>query len=354
MSGKRGYRAALVALACCAVLATTAAGCTSDSTQATAPAPGGNGTGAALQQDYERIVSQSLPAVVEISTDTGLGSGVVFDDKGHVVTNAHVVGTAKTFNVRLATGGATYRATLIGSFPPDDLAVIQIENPGPLTVAKWGKSANLKVGDIVLAMGNPLGLDGTVTNGLVSALGRTVPEPPSAGLSGAVLRQAIQTSADINPGNSGGALVNLNGEVVGIPSAAATNQGAPAPGIGFAIPSDIATDIARQIIDNGRVVHSRRAALGVAVTTVTDGTGRPVGVGVASVSPNGPAAKAGLQPGDVIVRIGNVDVTSAQELQDALAQLNPGDKVDVTYLRPPSTSPQTVSVTLAELAGGSP
>jgi putative serine protease PepD len=142
---------------------------------------------------------------------------------------------------------------------------------------------------MVLAMGNPLGLDATVTNGLVSRLGRTVQEPPNTDMPGALLRQVIQTSAPINPGNSGGALVNLSGEVIGIPTLAAVNPelGGTAPGIGFAIPSDTATDVAGQIVANGRVVNSKRAALGVSISTVLDQGGSPVGVGVLSVVSGG-------------------------------------------------------------------
>jgi S1-C subfamily serine protease len=211
------------------------------------------------------------------------------------------------------------------------------------------------VGDIAMAMGNPFGLDGTVTNGIISGLGRTVEEPgASPGAPRAVLRQAIQTSAEINPGNSGGALVNLNSEVIGIPTLAVVNPqvGGTAPGIGFAIPSDIATDTARQLIENGRVLNPRRAALGVSVITVTDLSGKPIGVGISAVDPNGPAAKAGLQSGDVIVKVDDAQVLTAQQLQDVLATKKPGDAVQITYLRPPSTEARTASVTLGELPAG--
>lgn len=166
----------------------------------------------------------------------------------------------------------------------------------------------------------------------------------------ALLRSAIQTSAPINPGNSGGALVNLNSEVIGIPTLAAVNPvvGGTAPGIGFAIPSDTATDLASQIITHGRVVNSRRAALGVSVSTVTDLSGKPVGVGISGVVPSGPAANAGLENGDVIIKVGDTEVTTAQQLQEVLAMHKPGDTVRITFIRPPGGA-TTVTVTLSEL-----
>jgi len=228
--------------------------------------------------------------------------------------------------------------------------VIRVQGAPNLKPAKFGRSSTLEVGDMVLAMGIPLGLDATVTNGLVSRLGRTVQEPPSLDTPGALLRQVIQTSAPINPGNSGGALVNLNGEVVGIPTLAAVNPelGGTAPGIGFAIPSDTATDVAGQIIANGRVVNSKRAALGVSISTVIDQSGSPVGVGVFSVVSGGPAGNAGLQSGDVIIKVDDVPVTTAQQLQEVLATHKPGDTVQITFIRPPGET-KTVTVTLAEL-----
>ena len=228
--------------------------------------------------------------------------------------------------------------------------MIRIEGAAPLKPAKFGRSSTLEAGDIVLAMGNPFGLDATVTNGLVSALGRTIEEPGNGNLPGAVLRQAIQTSAPINPGNSGGALVNLNSEVIGIPTLAAVNPelGGSAPGIGFAIPSDIATDLASQIVANGRVINSRRAALGVAISTVTDETGKPVGVGILKVTPDSPAAKAGLQNGDVIIKVDDTPVATAQQLQELLAQHKPGDNVRITFLRAPGEA-QSITLTLNEL-----
>ena len=193
-----------------------------------------------------------------IQTASGLGSGVIVDTQGNIVTNAHVVGESSVFRVYLATG-KSYDGKLIGAFVPDDLAVIRISAPD-LRPAVFGDSDHLRVGSIVMAVGSPLGLQSSVTEGIVSALGRQVTEP-----NGVALPPLIQTSADINPGNSGGALVDLNGEVIGIPTLAAQDPqaGGTAPGIGFAIPSNVAKDIAAQLIQNGRVTNSHRAYLGV-------------------------------------------------------------------------------------------
>ena len=166
-------------------------------------------------------------------------------------------------------------------FAPDDLAVIRVQSgAGSLHPASFGRSASVRVGEIVLAMGNPLGLTGTVTDGIVSATGRTVSEGQG---SSAVLISAIQTSAAINPGNSGGALVNLAGQVIGIPTLAAADPqlGGAAAGIGFAIPSDTVTSIAGQLIATGKVTNSGRASLGITAQTVADASGQPAGVGIA-------------------------------------------------------------------------
>ena len=162
-------------------------------------------------------------------------------------------------------------AKLVGSYPPDDLAVIRVGDPSGLQPAKFGDSDKAQAGDVVLAVGNPLGLSSSVTEGIISATGRAVTEPAAAGSTAAALPGAIQTSAPINPGNSGGALVNTSGEVIGIPTLAAASpqNGAQAQGIGFAIPSNLARDIAAQLIDSGHVTNSHRAALGARIATVT-------------------------------------------------------------------------------------
>ncbi|MHA6793433.1 S1C family serine protease [Pseudonocardia bannensis] len=304
--------------------------------------------GGSLERQYTDVVNKVLPSIVEIQSPAGTGSGVVFDSDGHIVTNAHVVGRESRFSVRLSTGTQQLPATLVSSYPPDDLAVIKIEGGSNLRPARFGRSADLQVGDIVMAMGAPLGLEASVTDGIVSAVGRTVPEPPSEDSPGTVLRQAIQTSAPINPGNSGGALVSLDSQVIGIPTLAATlpQLGGTAPGIGFALPSDLVTDLATQIVANGRVVNSHRASLGASVQTVTDPDGKPIGVGIVAVQAGGPAATAGLQPGDVITAIDGNAVTDVITLQAVLAQHEPGDTVQVTVLR--TGGAVTVPVVLGE------
>jgi len=333
------------------VSAATSASAPAAATPGSAPAttPSGAQT---LQQDYISTIAKVLPSVVEIRTASGLGSGVVYDTAGHIVTNAHVVGSATAFQVFLSGSASPLPARLTGSYPPDDLAVIQVTGAARLMPAHFADSAKLRVGDIVLAMGNPLGLSSSVTDGIISAVGRTVSEPQEAGSPGATLPDVIQTSAAINPGNSGGALVNLADEVVGIPTLAATDQqlGGAAPGIGFAIPSNVVTDITGQIVKNGHVIASHRAALGVRVETVTGSSGQPAGAGIAAVTPGGPAAKAGLRAGDVITAINGTATPDTETLAAVLAGMRPGQRVSVSITKPDGST-ATVKVTLGQLPG---
>jgi putative serine protease PepD len=352
------FRPALATALTAAVITLTgcAAGSTAIKDSSSVPAVSANAP--ALEQAYISVVQRVLPSVVQITSDSGLGSGVVFDTKGNIVTNAHVVGRATRFQVRLADSPKTVPATLVGTYPPDDLAVIKLEAPpSSLHPARFGDSAKLQVGEIVLAMGNPLGLTGSVTNGIISATGRTVTEPAGSSSPGATLPDVIQTSAAVNPGNSGGALVDLDGEVIGIPTLAAlepqTESGgsAPAPGIGFAIPSNLVKDIAGQLIShNGRVVNSHRAELGVRVVTVVGANGQPTGMGVLRVEPGGPAAAAGVRVGEVITAVNNTPVSRTSQLAQVLANLDPGQTVPIT-LTTPEGSTRTVQVTLGQRAG---
>jgi putative serine protease PepD len=332
------------------VLAVAVTGCTAADDGPRPPLPG---VAESLEAEFASVVHDVLPSVVEISHSGAVGSGVVFDDQGHIVTNAHVVGADTTFEVRLAASSVVRPATLVASYPVEDLAVIRVADTTGLVPARFGDTRDLRVGEIVLAMGSPLGLDSSVTQGIVSALGRTVPEPgePQSGSPGTVLRQVIQTSAPINPGNSGGALVDLHREVVGLPTLAAVNPeiGGVAPGIGFAIPGDTVWNLAQQIIEHGRVVDSGRATLGVTVATVTNDRGEPVGAAVAAVDPAGPAAAAGVQVGDLVTRVDDDQVRTAQDLQGLIAAHRPGDAVRLTVLRPPGAEPHTFTITLGEL-----
>jgi S1-C subfamily serine protease len=294
---------------------------------------------AEFQDQLVRVVDAVSPAVVQIQTAAGLGSGVVYDGRGDIITNAHVVGTFKTFKITLANG--TYAGTLVGGFPANDLAVVRVKGTTPHP-ATFADSSRLKVGDFALAIGNPLGLRSSVTEGIVSSLGRTVSEG-----NGIALSSAIQTSAAINPGNSGGALVDLQGRVIGIPTLAALDPelgGAQAPGIGFAIPSNEVKKIADQLIANGQVVKSGRAYLGVRVATIVGG-----GVLVSAIVPGGPAAKAGIKPGDLILEVGGQPTPTADVLVSVLANLHPGQQVPVKLLR--HGKQVIVTVTLGELRG---
>jgi S1-C subfamily serine protease len=344
-----GITAALLGIAACSSAGASSPGASAAASSAAAPALGSASLGAAssLEQQYEQVVAGVLPSVVQISTSEGSGSGVVYDARGDIVTNAHVVGTAATVQVGLASGGKPLAAKVIGVFAPDDLAVIRVQaGAGSLHPATFGRSAAVKVGEIVLAMGNPLGLTGTVTDGIVSATGRTVSEGQG---SSAVLISAIQTSAAINPGNSGGALVNLAGQVVGIPTLAAADPqlGGAAAGIGFAIPSDTVTSIAAQLAAAGKVTSSGRASLGITAQTVADAAGQPAGVGIVSVTPGGAAAQAGIAAGDIITAVAGQPVASLAALQSVLAAHKPGDRVQAQLSRDGTET--TVTLTLGTL-----
>ena len=298
-----------------------------------------------LEQGFVNVVKAVQPSVVEIMTSTGLGSGVVFDTKGDVVTNAHVVGDSTSFLV-LFSDGARANGTLVGTYAPDDLAVVRVTPPKGLRPAHFANSSTLEVGDIVLAMGNPLGLSSSVTEGIVSFNGRAVGEG-----NGVVLPDLVQTSAAINPGNSGGALVALSGEVVGIPTLGASGgrTGTAVTGIGFAIPSDTVKLIAPQLIATGKVTSSGRASLGITAATAFSFGGQAVGVEVTSVLPGGPAARASIAAGDLITKIGSTETAELADLQTALAELKPGDKAPVT-VRSVSGVVRTVTVVLGDLA----
>ena len=305
----------------------------------------------ATSAGYADLVRTVLPSVVLIRTPDGLGSGVVLDQKGNIVTNAHVAGNATTFQVQVSGDPAPREARLVGSYAPDDLAVIRVDNPSGLAPATFGDSDKAQAGDVVLAVGNPLGLSGSVTEGIISATGRAVTEPATQNSAAATLPGAIQTSAPINPGNSGGALVNAAGEVIGIPTLAAASpqNGAQAQGIGFAIPSNLARDISRQLIESGHVTNSHRAAIGAQVATVTGPDGAPAGTGIVAVTGGGPADRAGLRAGDVIHAVGGTPTQDASALSQILAAAHPGQKATVDFTR--GGQEQTVQLTLGQLPG---
>jgi S1-C subfamily serine protease len=336
-------KAATAALVCC-----VAAGCTTGSRQ-NASAPGVADAPMAasdLQSQYQKVIRQALPSVVQIQSSRELGSGVVYDGKGHIVTNAHVVASQKTFHVTTASSEQPLTARLVYSYPQQDLAVIKLDKvPAGLKAAVFGDSEKVEVGQIVLAMGSPLGLSSSVTQGIVSATGRTVSE--AGGGTGATLANMVQTSAPINPGNSGGALVDLAGHVIGIPTLGAADPGlgnSAAPGIGFAIPASMVKTIAGQIVDKGRVTNSGRAALGITARTVVDENYQPAGVAVVSVKSGGAADKAGLRTGDIITRLGDRSISTLTSLAVALAGDGPGQKTTVTYQRDGHEKKATVTL----------
>ncbi|MFD7748954.1 S1C family serine protease [Streptomyces sp. NPDC059698] len=358
-SSRSRARRLLIPLSAAVCAIALAGGCSGTSPAAPAPEASASGTAQGsvkrapddLEAAYQKVINDVLPSVVQIDASQGLGSGVVYDGRGHIVTNAHVVGDEKKFKVSVATGEEVVSASLVSSYPEQDLAVIKLDDvPDGLRPAKFGDAGKVEVGQIVLAMGSPLGLSSSVTQGIVSALGRTVSESRSGGGTGATIANMVQTSAAINPGNSGGALVDLDSEVIGIPTLAATDpqlgEGA-APGIGFAIPVSMVKTVADQIIEDGKVTDSGRAALNITGRTVVDDDYRPAGVALVSVERGGAADEAGLRPGDTITGIGDSEVATITSLSEALANDRPGQKVTVTYTRDGDS--RTAEVTLGEI-----
>jgi S1-C subfamily serine protease len=333
------------ATAAMAAIAVTATACSTAK-------DGTAGAGRALGSRYETVVRDLLPSVVEIRAGGLTGSGVVLNSDGDIVTSAHVVGGARRFEVLTSGVSTPLHGRLVGTFAPDDLAVIKISHPrGELRPARWADSATIQVGDIVLAMGSPFGLADSVTQGIVSATGRTVRGPSDGAGAPATIADAIQTSAPINPGNSGGALVLLSGYVIGIPTLSARDPqlGTPAEGIGFAIPANTVLQIARQLIRQGKVTRPGTASLQFAGRTHVSSSGKSDGVSVDSVRQAGATARAGIRPGDVIVGIGGAATASLNQLDSVLAEYRPGEKVRVEMLR--TGAPRQVNVTLGGTRG---
>jgi serine protease Do len=278
---------------------------------------------------------------LEPRVERGLGSGVIVRPDGYILTNNHVVGEADVINVTL-TDGRELRAKLVGTDPPSDVAVIKVDATSLPTVP-FGDSASARVGDVVLAVGNPLGIGQTVTMGILSAKGRSTP-----GATDASYEDFLQTDAPINRGNSGGALVNTRGELIGIPSQILSPTGGNI-GVGFAIPSQMARNIMDQLVKTGKV---RRGKLGVVVQTVDGDLRRAMnltadGALVSEVEAGGPGAKAGLREKDLVTRINGQPVKDSNDLRNAIASHQPGTEVKITYLR--DGKEQTTTATLAEM-----
>jgi len=261
----------------------------------------------------------------------GLGSGVLIDERGYLVTNNHVIQNSERFEVQLQ-DGRVFAADLIGADESSDIAVLKIDAPG-ISAAEWTDSEKAEVGQWVIAVGSPFGLEQTVTAGIVSSKGRT-PNELNAN-SGTRFQEFIQTDAAINPGNSGGPLVDLTGRIVGINTAIATRSGG-SQGLGFAVPADLARSVAQSIIESGRV---RRGFLGITweadaidAQTAYD-LGVPGGVRLTVVSPDGPADEAGLEPGDIIVAFNGRVTENSIRLRNAIAIVAPGEGAEVEFIR---------------------
>ena len=305
----------------------------------------------------EQVAAKVVPSVVKLETDLGRqseeGSGIILSTDGLILTNNHVVaaanggpGSPSGVQTKLTfANGATTTFRVVGTDPSSDIAVVQAEGASGLTPITLGSSGNLRVGQDVVAIGSPLGLEGTVTTGIVSALNRPVAAGGDAQNQNTVL-DAIQTDAAINPGNSGGALVNMNGELVGVNSAIATLGGASAQsqsgsiGLGFAIPVDQAKRIADELIQSGTASH---ASLGVQVGNDAGADGAKI----VDVTAGGAAAAAGLPSGVMVTKVDDRIISSADALVAAVRSKAPGEKVTLTYLDS-AGKPQTVDVTLGK------
>jgi serine protease Do len=282
---------------------------------------------------------QQQPQAVEAK-----GSGFIISASGIIVTNNHVVNQAKTVSVTLS-DGATYPATVLGTDQRTDLAVLKINAGRPLPFVDLGSSANVEPGEWVIAMGNPFGLGGSVSAGIVSALGRDIGDGP--------YDRFIQVDAPINEGNSGGPLFDQRGEVIGVNTAILSPTGGSV-GIGFAIPSDQVKRVVLQLENGGKVV---RGYLGVAAQEISPQMAQAMGLPgsdpttdgalIAAISPNSPAYRAGLKPGDVITGVNNATVTNPSDLAADIANVDPGHDTTITYIR--NGKPETLSVAVTTM-----
>jgi putative serine protease PepD len=336
--------------------AVAVAGCTSSASSSTTAAAS-SGSSAASVCAVTSVANQVIPSVVTIAVSganaSGTGSGEVIRSDGYILTNNHVIAAAASggsVQVQFSDGQAE-AATIVGRDPQTDVAVLKVASSPKLKVIALGSSASVQVGQPVVVIGAPLGLSGTVTSGIVSALNRTV-QVPGENNSSALLVAAVQTDAAINPGNSGGAMVNCAGQLIGVPSAGATvpstsgESSGGSIGLGFAIPVDLAKSISDEIIATGKVTHSY---FGVGTVQIPPAAaaqaGVPEGLLIEQVAAGGPAASAGLQANDVITSIDGTPATSNIQLQEVTLTKKPGDTVSVGYSRNGQTA--TATVTLA-------
>jgi S1-C subfamily serine protease len=316
----------------------------SGSTSTTAAPTNSTAPVTAAGADLPALVRQVEPSVVTVLTESGLGSGIVYKADGTIVTNAHVVAGAQDVTVALA-DGQRVPGKVRSADKVSDLAVIQANRTG-LPAATFQKPLP-QVGELAVVMGSPLGFEATVTSGIISGLHRQI---PGSAATGAPLVDLIQTDAAISPGNSGGAVLDAQGDVVGM-SVAYIPPAAGAVALGFAIPAATVVDVADQLLATGAARH---AYIGIQPATLTPeiarllGTNRTTGVVVMQVETPSPAAEAGIQPGDIITSFNSRDTATAEELIAALRGLKPGDRVQLTVLRGAET--QQITLTVAERA----
>ena len=291
------------------------------------------------EQNVIRVAREISPAVVSVQTQSGSGSGVIVRNDGVIITNNHVVGNSRAVLIGLA-DGRRIEGEVLGRDPTVDIAVVRV-SASDLPTAPIGDSDDLLVGQLAIAIGNPLGLERTVTTGVVSAVNRSA--------AGTDLYDLVQTDAAINPGNSGGPLLDSRGRVIGINTVVL--GGANVSGLGFAVPINLARDVADQILRNGRVV---RAVIGIYPrdidASISSQFRLPVerGVIITGIEPNSPAAAAGLRPADILVRIDDTNIETSGDLRGFLRSHRPGDTVRLTIIRPPNGERATVTVRLAE------
>ncbi|MEX1357600.1 MAG: trypsin-like peptidase domain-containing protein [Gaiellaceae bacterium] len=316
-------------------------------TTVTATAPAEPVSSSRTQSSIASIVEAALPSVVEVKVEgsaesqqspfplpvptprvQGLGSGWVFDDAGHVVTNEHVVNGAEKVTV-VFQDGTEVPARVVGTDPSTDVAVLELEEEPESSPLPLGSTSSLRLGDTVIAIGSPLGLQGTVTAGIVSGLGRDIQAPNEFTIDG-----AVQTDAALNHGNSGGPLLDASGRVVGMNAQIASETGANS-GIGYAIPVETVKQIADQLIATGKVEHPY---LGVRIEDADNGAR------LVEVVSGSPAAEAGLRQGDVVTEVAGAGIGSADELREAVAARKPGDSLELTVERDGETTTVTVEL----------
>jgi S1-C subfamily serine protease len=322
------------------------------------PADAGSGKGLTVNEIYKRDADGVAFIQADQQSGTATGSGFVIDDQGHILTNAHVVEGADQIEVKIGDDGSSHEAKLVGEDPSSDVALLEVKGDGNLTSLQLGDSSQVEVGDPVVAIGNPFGLDRTVTSGIVSAKARQIQAP-----NGFSISNVIQTDAAVNPGNSGGPLLDGEGRVIGINSQIAT-QGGGNEGVAFAVPIETAQDVAQQLLDGGEV---KRAYLGITGGDITPAAVQALnlpadqGVIVERAFDGGPADKAGIHGatgqatidgqtvpvgGDIITKVDGKAVAGMDDVISIVNEKQPGDEITLTVLR--DSKEQDITVTLGD------